>query len=109
MKSRIHLALTYGPPDIETRRQLWLKYLGAIPKTDIEMDINEDIDELLPEKLNGREISYCVNTARTIARHERQPLSLDHLMTVIQVRQEFDKSLKEVSKIERKDSILDAF
>ncbi|KAK3947466.1 P-loop containing nucleoside triphosphate hydrolase protein [Pseudoneurospora amorphoporcata] len=109
MKSRIHLALTYGPPDLETRRQLWMKYLGAIPASDIDMDINEDIDELLTEKLNGREISYAVNTARTIARHERQPLSLDHLMTVIQVRQEFDKSLKEASNIDRKDSILDAF
>ncbi|KAK3338921.1 P-loop containing nucleoside triphosphate hydrolase protein [Neurospora tetraspora] len=109
MKSRIHLALTYGPPDLETRRQLWMKYLGAIPKSEISMGINEDIDELLTEKLNGREISYAVNTARTIARHERQPLSLDHLMTVILVRQEFDKSLKEVSRIERKDSVLDAF
>ena len=86
-----------------------MKYLGAIPESDIDMDINEDIDELLTEKLNGREISYAVNTARTIARHERQPLSLEHLMTVIQVRQEFDKSLKEESKINRKDSILDAF
>ncbi|KAK1777752.1 P-loop containing nucleoside triphosphate hydrolase protein [Copromyces sp. CBS 386.78] len=109
MKSRIHLALTYGPPDLETRGQLWMKYLGAIPASDIDMDINEDIDELLTEKLNGREISYAVNTARTIARHERQPLSLDHLMTVIQVRQEFDKSLMEASKVDRKDSILDAF
>lgn len=86
-----------------------MKYLGEIPESEIKMDINEDIDELLTEKLNGREISYAVNTARTIARHERQPLSLDHLLTVIQVRQDFDKSLKEVSKVERKDSILDAF
>ncbi|KAK3990825.1 P-loop containing nucleoside triphosphate hydrolase protein [Cladorrhinum sp. PSN332] len=112
MKSRIHLALGYGPPDIETRRQLWMQYLTPIPPEHIDMDTNEDIDELLTERLNGREIAYAVHTARTIARHKGEPLRLDHLRTVVQVRSEFDKSLQEIAQrmsgtgLDRKDSIL---
>ncbi|KAK4457776.1 hypothetical protein QBC42DRAFT_144649, partial [Cladorrhinum samala] len=93
MKSRIHLALGYGPPDIETRRQLWIKYLTPIPPESIRMDVDEDIDELLAERLNGREIAYAVHTARTIARHKGEPLMLDHLRIVVEVRNEFDRSL----------------
>ncbi|KAK4166268.1 P-loop containing nucleoside triphosphate hydrolase protein [Cladorrhinum sp. PSN259] len=114
MKSRIHLALGYGPPDMETRRQLWMQYLTPIPPEHIDMDINEDIDELLTERLNGREISYAVHTARTIARHKGEPLRLDHLRTVVEVRRDFDKSLQDIAQrmsspgtlLDRKDSIL---
>lgn len=114
MKSRIHLALGYGPPDIETRRQLWIKYLTPIPPESIQMDIDEDIDELLTERLNGREIAYAVHTARTIARHKGEPLMLEHLRTVVEVRNEFDKSLQDIAQrmsglgpgMDRKDSIL---
>ncbi|KAK4189827.1 ATPase, AAA-type, core [Podospora australis] len=120
MKSRLHLALEYKPPGIETRQHLWTQYLSAIPASEIDMDINEDIDELLPEKLNGREISYAVHTARTIARYEKQPLSLAHLRDVIQVRRDFDRSLQAMANdlpgpgtrtgtgtgFSRKDSIL---
>ncbi|KAK4171042.1 hypothetical protein QBC36DRAFT_295734 [Triangularia setosa] len=111
MKSRIHLAPEYSPPGLETRRHLWMRYLGTILPDQIDMDINEDIDELLPQRLNGREISYAVYTAQTLARFEKEKLNLNHLRTV-EVRQEFDKSLKKIALrmkgtgLNRTDSIL---
>jgi len=112
MKSRIHLALSYSPPDHEARRQLWNQVLGEIPASEIDMDPDDDGEELWQEKLNGREIAYAVSTARTIARYEGQPLRLEHLHTVVGVRREFDASLEEAARkmtglsMHRSDSIL---
>jgi len=117
MKSRIHLALGYQPPGIDLRRQLWTKFLSAIPADEIALDPEEDIDDLTRSKLNGREISYAIHTARTLARAEGRPLRLEHLETVLEVRHEFEDSLKEAvnkvsiigdpkESIKRKDTIL---
>ena len=35
----------------------------TILESNIDIDINEDIDDLLTEKFNGREISYADNRA----------------------------------------------
>ncbi|KAK3322629.1 P-loop containing nucleoside triphosphate hydrolase protein, partial [Apodospora peruviana] len=79
MKSRIHLALGYGPPTLEARRLLWLQFLNSVPDGEIDMVPDEDVDHLMIEKLNGREIAYVVHTARTIARSQKVPLQLEHL------------------------------
>lgn len=94
MKSRIHLALGYTPPDMEIRRQIWTQSLSCVPEdeTDIK-DVDDAVDFLLREKLNGREISNAVNTARTIARFRKERLQLKHIESVLGVRREFDKSL----------------
>lgn len=99
MKSRIHLALEYSPPDIEIRRQVWMKLLSEVPSETMGIDdIDDTVENILMEKLNGREISNTLNTARTIARFKKEKLQLEHIESVLQVRREFDKSVQRVAK-----------
>ncbi|KAI1382402.1 P-loop containing nucleoside triphosphate hydrolase protein [Hypoxylon crocopeplum] len=93
MKSRIHLSLSYTPPETEVRRRIWLSCLGTVPADAKEIDVDKTIDFLVKAKLNGREIANAVNTARTLARFDEAPLRLGHIETVLEVRQSFDESL----------------
>jgi AAA+ superfamily predicted ATPase len=97
MKSRVHLALEYTPPSIETRQQLWEQILKTIPRQKIDIDLDDAIDNFVAAKLNGREIANAVNTARTIARFENEPLRLEHIEMVLGVWKEFDDSLKQAA------------
>jgi DNA-binding protein len=98
MKSRIHLALEYTPPGIEIRQQLWEQILRSIPREEIDIEPEDAIDNFVAAKINGREISNAVNTARTIARFEHKPLQLKHIELVLGVWKEFDDSLKAAAK-----------
>lgn len=99
MKSRIHLALEYSPPDIEIRRQVWMNLLNKVPTEAIGIDdLDDAVENLLMEKLNGREISNTLNTARTLARFKKEKLQLKHIEGVLQVRREFDKSVQKKAK-----------
>lgn len=93
MKSRIHLALGYAPPEPEMRRLLWVQSLGITPPEEVDIDIAEAVDGLARITLNGREISNAINTAKTLARFEGKPLRLSHIETVLGVKHEFDISL----------------
>lgn len=94
MKSRIHLALGYTPPDMEIRRQIWTQVLESIPKDEMGIeDIDDEITSLLQKTLNGREISNATTTARTLARFQKRKLQLEHIESVLQVREQFDSSL----------------
>ena len=92
MKSRIHLALSFHPPDLRMRGLIWEQYLARVPDHDV--DIDEVIHTLGKEKLNGREISNAINTAQTLARFQKQSLQIRHLQTVLTIREDFGKSLK---------------
>ncbi|KAI0428544.1 P-loop containing nucleoside triphosphate hydrolase protein [Xylaria sp. FL1042] len=95
MKSRVHLALGYTPPLVDVRRQIWLRYLNTVPSKQLAVKANEAAEQLAAAELNGREIANAVNTAYTMARFEQQPLALQHLETVLEVRQKFDNSLRD--------------
>ncbi|KAF1989339.1 P-loop containing nucleoside triphosphate hydrolase protein [Aulographum hederae CBS 113979] len=124
MKSRIHLALEYAPPELSMRRLIWTQNLLAIPASEsnlslglpsninasaISAGINGEgdgetessplLDHLIRDKLNGREISNAVTTARTLARHREQKLELKHLEVVLKVRREFNASLVRIKKV----------
>ncbi|XXG94863.1 hypothetical protein Hte_001122 [Hypoxylon texense] len=94
MKSRIHLSLSYTPPETEVRRSIWQHCLERLPAQAKDIDVAKTIDFLVTAKLNGREIANSVNTARTLARFDGAPLKLNHIETVLEVRQAFDESLK---------------
>ncbi|KAF3762104.1 P-loop containing nucleoside triphosphate hydrolase protein [Cryphonectria parasitica EP155] len=94
MKSRIHLALEYSLPNVETRRQIWMNLLSSMPTEGIDIeDIDDAVVNLLVEKLNGREISNTFSTARTIARSQNKRLNLEHIERVIRVRNDFERRL----------------
>jgi AAA+ superfamily predicted ATPase len=97
MKSRIHLAIGYSPPELEMRRMIWTTSLKAVPAEQLNIDIDEAIDILVHPKLNGREITNAINTARTLARFDGKPLRLDHIETVLGVRNEFDVTLRRMA------------
>ncbi|KAL7629136.1 hypothetical protein AAE478_000655 [Parahypoxylon ruwenzoriense] len=92
MKSRIHLSLSYTPPEAEVRRRIWLQCLSAVPPDAREIDVAKTLDFLVASKLNGREIANAVNTAKTLARFDGAPLRIGHIETVLDVRQAFDES-----------------
>lgn len=94
MKSRVHLSLSYTPPEIEVRRSIWQHCLKTVPAEAKDIDVGKTIDFLVTAKLNGREIANAVNTARTLARFDGAPLKLSHIETVLDVRHAFDQSLK---------------
>ncbi|KAI1143267.1 P-loop containing nucleoside triphosphate hydrolase protein [Hypoxylon sp. FL0543] len=94
MKSRIHLSLSYMPPETEVRRRIWSHCLKSVPVDAKEIDVDRTAEFLMAAKLNGREIANAVNTARTLARFDDTPLKLSHIETVLEVRKGFDESLK---------------
>jgi SpoVK/Ycf46/Vps4 family AAA+-type ATPase len=93
MKSRIHLALEYKPPNLDMRRRIWATCLSALPAAELDLDVEEDIDFFLTDEVNGREIANCVNTARTLARFKGLKLQRKHVEMVLETRREFEKSL----------------
>jgi AAA+ superfamily predicted ATPase len=93
MKSRIHLAIEYSPPALQMRRMIWEQCLKAAPPSEISIDLDEAIDVLIKDEVNGREIANAVNTAKTLARFEEKPLQMRHIETVLQVRRDFDASI----------------
>ena len=110
MKSRIHLALEYKPPNIDMRRRIWTHYLSAIPASELDLDVEEDVDDFLKEEVNGREIANCVNTARTLARFKGVKLQNKHVEAVLETRREFDKSLRKMrEKWKQTDSAKSGF
>ncbi|KAK4443898.1 AAA family [Podospora aff. communis PSN243] len=102
VKSHVSLALTYESPGPESRRQLWLLFLSMVPEAELDMTPDKDVDRwhLMAEKLNGREIAHAVRTARTLARAEGVPLQLDHLLTVLGMRREFETALAKESGVD---------
>lgn len=99
MKSRVHLAIGYKEPDDSTRRLIWSQHLDKVPAEDKGSDIEQALDELASERLNGREISNAINTACTLARYSSVPLQLAHIQQVLGVRRDFDMTLKHMRMV----------
>jgi len=94
MKSRIHLALGYEPPELDMRRRIWTASLVKIPASDRDFDLDSTVESFISYRFNGREITNAINTARTLARFEKAPLKPGHIETVLNVHNEFEVSLK---------------
>ncbi len=94
VKSRIHMALQYMPPDASVRRLIWRNHLARIPSAEHVLDMDSALDILCQTEMNGREISNAINTARTLAQSEGHVLSLEYLETIVRVWEEFERSLR---------------
>ena len=106
MRSRIHLALGYSPPDENMQTQLWTRSLKKATQETLDPDIQTAIPEFVRHKLNGREIANAINTSQTLARFENKPLQLRHIETVLNVRTEFDLGLKRMATQAKKEGSL---
>ncbi|RYP81369.1 hypothetical protein DL770_005922 [Monosporascus sp. CRB-9-2] len=103
MKSRIHLALEYKPPDLDMRRRIWTQCLSSIPAVEISLDIEEAVDEFLRDEVNGREIANCISTARTLAHFKGVKLGTQHVHTMLRTRMDFEKSLSSMRAKQKRD------
>jgi AAA+ superfamily predicted ATPase len=103
IKSRIHLALQYASPGTAVRRVLWQKHLSNVPAEEIDVSMEEALDAVEDTKMNGREISNSINTARTLAKSEGSKLKLEYLQTIVQVWSEFEESFGRLQKVELAD------
>lgn len=96
MKSRVHLALGYNAPGEESRRLIWNNILDKIPTDEREASLHGAVDALAARDLNGREISNTVTTALTLARHDKSPLDISHIESVLDIRLEFEQNLRKM-------------
>ena len=83
---------------------LWQKHLASVPPEDIDLDVEEALDFLEGTRMNGREISNSIGTARTLAESEGSTLTLEYLQTIVQVWTDFEESLQRVQKVEENTS-----
>jgi AAA+ superfamily predicted ATPase len=90
IKSRIHLALQYSSPGKAVRRTLWQKHLANVPAEDIDIELEGVLDALEDTKMNGREISNSIATAKTFAKSEGSKLTLEYLKAIVQVWSDFE-------------------
>jgi SpoVK/Ycf46/Vps4 family AAA+-type ATPase len=100
MKSRVHLALGYSAPDMDSRRLIWTHTFSKLPEDERGDELEAAVEGLSRTSLNGREISNIVTTARTLARFEKVPLSPAHIENVLGVRMEFEENLVKARAVE---------
>ncbi|OTA69212.1 P-loop containing nucleoside triphosphate hydrolase protein [Hypoxylon sp. EC38] len=86
--SRIDLILPYKDLDLNTRRELWVKFIHRLPPSDVDLS-DSDIDDLATNKMNGRDIKNVLKTALIIAAVSK-PLRKRHLQTVLDIRKRVD-------------------
>ena len=84
-ESRIDVALNYEELSVASRRQIWYNFVKRLPEEEREIDGN-DFDALANIPLNGRQIKSAVKTAQMLAARKREPLSIDHATSVLQLR-----------------------
>ncbi|MCJ1404796.1 hypothetical protein MMC11_008022 [Xylographa trunciseda] len=84
-ESRIDVAFNYKELSVAPRRQIWSNFIMRLPEEEREID-GIDFDTLAKIPLNGRQIKSAVKTAQMLAARRREPLSVDHVTSVLQLR-----------------------
>ena len=97
-KSRIQLALHYENLKKPQRRKIWRNFfarLRDLGETGVDYDdLNDHVDELAEEDMNGRQIRNAIITARQLAQFSGKLLSFAQLKHVIGVAGRFEGYLK---------------
>ena len=88
-QSRIHLTIEYPKLDFRSKMLVWRTFVR--PRSDDAQygsDIGDnDLDVLAQMDLNGREIKNVVKTARLLASWKEMPLAMEHVATVLRVKE----------------------
>lgn len=93
-KSRIQAALHYKPLNRKSRKQIWKNFLEIIEEEDSEVDLSEiedRLDELSAEDLNGRQIRNCLKTAQQLSKFRKEPLSWSSLSQTLKSAADFQR------------------
>ena len=84
-QSRIHLTIDYPKLDLHSKKLIWQTFVR--PQSDAGSNIREkDINALAKTDMNGREIKNTIKTARLLASQKRVPLAMEHIATVLRVK-----------------------
>jgi AAA+ superfamily predicted ATPase len=100
-KSRIQLALHYENLTQSQRKKIWRNFMNRLKTLEEEDtvdfdDINDHLDELAHEDINGREIRNAITIARQLAQFKEERFCFSHLKRVIRVSGKFGKYLKDL-------------
>jgi SpoVK/Ycf46/Vps4 family AAA+-type ATPase len=84
-KGRIDLILPYYDLDEDSRKNVWKNFINRLDPglTEVSQD---DFDVLAKNEMNGREIKNSIKTAMVLAEHKKEPLKLEHLRVVLDIR-----------------------
>ena len=87
-QSRIHLTIDYPKLDLHSKMLIWQTFVR--PQSDASKYSSaikeKDIRALAKIDMNGREIKNTVKTARLLASQKRVPLAMEHVATVLRVK-----------------------
>ncbi|KAM0228529.1 hypothetical protein ACHAP5_011918 [Fusarium lateritium] len=98
-KSRIQVAVHYDNLTRRSRKQIWQNFFDMIEEAneDVNMpELENRLDELAAEEMNGRQIRNALLTARQLAKHRKERLGWEHLSQVMKTSAAFNRYLKEV-------------
>ena len=87
-QSRIHLTIQYPKLDFRSKLLVWRTFVR--PRSDASQygsDIGDtELEALAAMDMNGREIKNIVKTARLLASRKKMPLAMEHVATVLRVK-----------------------
>ena len=96
-QSRIHVALRYGELTTKAKMTVWKTFIEkvvAIEGVHVKPFTDDEYDRLSRRNLNGRQIKNAVRTAQALAIDEKKPLTIEHIIKVLDVAETFERDLK---------------
>lgn len=96
-KSRIQVSLHYEDHTASARKAIWKNFINILESSSANANIGEledHLDELAQEEMNGRQIRNAMTTARQLALHQKERLDWTHLEQALSTAKEFDRYLK---------------
>ena len=88
-QSRIHLTIEYPKLDFRSKMLVWRTFVrprGDASQYGSNIGDNE-LEALASMDMNGREIKNIVKTARLLASQKKMPLAMEHVATVLRVKE----------------------
>ena len=73
---------------------MFIERVRVMEKIELMPFTEEDYTKLAKHDLNGRQIKNTVRTAQALAVNKGEPLSMEHILHVLDVQMSFDRDLK---------------
>lgn len=93
-KSRVQLTIHYPPLDSRGRYSIWDMFfrdmLGSDERTNQD-ELQDQLNTLAQETMNGRQIRNVINTARQLAKYRGEVLAFPHIEQALDVAREFEQ------------------
>ena len=84
-KGRIDLIIPYYNLNEDSRKSVWENFIKRLGPG-VAAVSQGDFDILAKDEMNGREIKNSIKTAMVLAEDKNEPLKLEHLRVVLDIR-----------------------